>query len=540
MKGGTIMKDKINIRPTSGVYATYKRLSYQPWTAIAEFVDNSTQSYFDNRNTLKELSGFNKLVINISYFSGKEGKDSLTITDNAYGMEIEDFERAIVLDKAPKNTDGRNEFGMGLKTAACWFGTRWTVKSTQYGSEFGYSASVDVDKLEKDKDEEVDLDIFEVDPSEHYSIITIEKLNKKITGPRTIGKVRELLSSIYRQDLRTGEIIITYNDNELVFKDPTIYKETLLDGTVEDWSKDVDFTINHEGKDLRVTGFIALRIPGSVREAGFTLMRRGRVIVGGPEKNYRPVEIFGDSNSYAYQRLFGELHMDNWPVTQAKDEFDWHSSGLEEMFIEELLPLTKPYRTKAESIRVRQQVETKTIIDKTINDLQSAGVITGATATAVNNHEKSPCDNDQSTDRDIMPEAEENYDENEIVASSIDTDVIVSGPESYIMPFSYNNNDYVFKVSFDTSNPLNSWVLVNDECDTEYHITINMKHPFFKPLTENKDFMVIMTKIVIAMVLAEIDSLMISTDGKINASDIRRQMNHILEKIVHKGVLSNG
>lgn len=47
------MERMINIRPTTGVYATYKRLTYKPWTAIAEFVDNSTQSYFDHEEELK-------------------------------------------------------------------------------------------------------------------------------------------------------------------------------------------------------------------------------------------------------------------------------------------------------------------------------------------------------------------------------------------------------------------------------------------------------------------------------------------------------
>ena len=32
---------KLNIRPDTGVYGTYKRISYQPWTALAEFVDTS-------------------------------------------------------------------------------------------------------------------------------------------------------------------------------------------------------------------------------------------------------------------------------------------------------------------------------------------------------------------------------------------------------------------------------------------------------------------------------------------------------------------
>ena len=49
------MERMINIRPTTGVYATYKRLTYKPWTAIAEFVDNSTQSYFDHEEELKNL-----------------------------------------------------------------------------------------------------------------------------------------------------------------------------------------------------------------------------------------------------------------------------------------------------------------------------------------------------------------------------------------------------------------------------------------------------------------------------------------------------
>ena len=74
---------KINIRPTSAVYATYKRLSYQPWTAIAEFVDNSTQSYFDHREELKSLPDFKKLTIDITYESNKDGKDTLTIIDYA-------------------------------------------------------------------------------------------------------------------------------------------------------------------------------------------------------------------------------------------------------------------------------------------------------------------------------------------------------------------------------------------------------------------------------------------------------------------------
>lgn len=95
-------RQKINIRPTSGVYATYKRLSYQPWSAIAEFVDNSTQSFFDHIDLLKRIPDFNKMRIEIQYEEHAGGRDILTIKDNAFGMEMEEFERALILDNPPQ------------------------------------------------------------------------------------------------------------------------------------------------------------------------------------------------------------------------------------------------------------------------------------------------------------------------------------------------------------------------------------------------------------------------------------------------------
>jgi len=528
------MKNKIAIRPTSSVYATYKRLSYQPWTAIAEFVDNSTQSYFYHRAQLKASPGFDKLRINIVYDAREDGNDSLTITDNAFGMEIADFERAIQLDKAPADASGRNEFGMGLKTAACWFGAKWSVHSTQFGSEFGYSATIDVERLAKFKDEEVDLDIFESTPEEHYTIIRIENLNKKITAARTIGKVKELLSSIYRQDIRSGEISIIYGDAELSYKEPTIFEEKLEVGETLVWKRDVSFSIPHNGAALSCNGFIALRNPGSLRDAGFTLMRRGRVIVGGPDKNYRPKELFGESNSFVYQRLFGELHMDNWPVTQAKDDFDWHTSGLEESFIEALLPLSKEYRQKADNLRVRQQTETATVIHQTISDFQRAGVISEASAIPLDvsaELEQRPTADESSPDAQEQNPVEE-------IAPSVDATVRVVGPENYSMPFRYKDKDYLFEIHLDSSNALNPWVsVIRGKSSAGYQVTVNLKHAFFKPFTENKDFLTTMTKLVIAMVLAEIDSLNISSDGRIGAGDIRHKMNLILEQIANGGIV---
>src|SRR5919107_1004321 len=137
----------IDIRPPTSVYATFRRLSYEPWYAIAEFVDNSTQNYFDHEAELKAVYSQEKqrLRVEVEYDSEKE---ILTVYDNAYGMEEEELTRALVLNSPPPNTSGRSEFGMGLKTAASWFGDCWTVESSQLGSSRKLTATIDLQKLE--------------------------------------------------------------------------------------------------------------------------------------------------------------------------------------------------------------------------------------------------------------------------------------------------------------------------------------------------------------------------------------------------------
>ena len=40
---------EINIQPQAGVIGVFSRLNYKPWYAIAEFVDNSTQSFYSHQ-----------------------------------------------------------------------------------------------------------------------------------------------------------------------------------------------------------------------------------------------------------------------------------------------------------------------------------------------------------------------------------------------------------------------------------------------------------------------------------------------------------
>lgn len=44
-------------------------------------------------------------------------------------------------------------------------------------------------------------------------------------------------------------------------------------------------------------------------------MRRGRVIVGGGDERYFPTVIFGQSGSFRYRRLFGEIELEGFEVS---------------------------------------------------------------------------------------------------------------------------------------------------------------------------------------------------------------------------------
>lgn len=330
----------IDIRPDSGVYATFRRISYRPWTAIAEFVDNATQNYFDHKSNIERFTAQTpRLEIDIAYDSKAK---TLAIVDNSNGMNWSELERAIQLNRPPEDTTGRSEFGMGLKMAACWFGSRWRVVTKRLGEEIEYDALVDVEQLESEKPQAIIVtQRFGLEPLEHYTRIEIENLHRTFRG-RALGSVRENIASMYRRDIEAGDIAIKWNGEAFQWIPDPVFEATLPDGTVNRWEKNVRFDVG----SLEVTGKVWIRIPGEARRAGMHLFRRNRLVVGGPGNGYKPSDIFGAPNQYPSQRLVGELDLNEWPVTQTKDAFDW-VGDLENEFVRKLKSEVAEYIEKA-------------------------------------------------------------------------------------------------------------------------------------------------------------------------------------------------
>jgi len=333
----------IPVRPESDVYVTYRRLAYRAWYAIGEFVDNSTQNFFDHRAELDTIEGESTLTVDIIY-DPDAGK--LTVNDNANGMNLEELARAVQLNKPPQDRRGRSEFGMGLKMAACWLGSRWTITTKRLGSQVEYEVTVDVDDFARHRPESVAVHARpEVYEQLHYTRIEIGGLYRRFRG-QAAPRIKEHLASMYRRDIQSGSVTIKWNGEPLEWEPDPVWEETLPDGSKKKWLKDLDFNVD----GLPVRGKIWLRLPGNARRAGLHLFRRNRLVVGGPGEGYKPSEIFHAPNSFQAQRLVGEIDLDQWPVTQSKDGFDW-AGDLEQSFISRLYEEISEYHNMAVAIR---------------------------------------------------------------------------------------------------------------------------------------------------------------------------------------------
>src|SRR5687767_13017305 len=101
---------------------------------MAEFVDNSLQSYLANKKPLTKVDGKKyKLKVDIEIDSAEAGR--IVIRDNAAGISLSDFPRAFKPAQPPPDRSGLAEFGVGMKSAACWFAKRWTVRTKALGDK---------------------------------------------------------------------------------------------------------------------------------------------------------------------------------------------------------------------------------------------------------------------------------------------------------------------------------------------------------------------------------------------------------------------
>lgn len=344
---------KVDIRPGVSILAVLRHLNYKPWYALAEFVDNAVESFSRNQDRLKAKHGDGfKLVVRIDIDTSSPAR--ISIRDNAAGIAISDFGRAFRPAAIPPDRAGLAEFGMGMKSAACWFAPQWHVRTSAFGETVTRTVRYEIENIVNDEIKELDIEEVPEGAHQHYTEIVLENIFHVPVG-RTVAKLKEHLTDIYRVFIREGTLDLQFKGETLEPEDPPILNAQYFrdnGGPVRLWRKKITFDF---GEGMSVHGFAALRETANTAKAGFSLFRRGRVIEGSGDEGYRPAFIFGSSNSYRYQRLFGELHLNGFEVSHTKDGFRWDEN--EEPFLqllrEHLDSEDLPLLRQAEGYRVR-------------------------------------------------------------------------------------------------------------------------------------------------------------------------------------------
>ncbi len=357
----------VNIRPGINILSVLGHLNYKPWYALGEFVDNAVNSGIEkNWNRLQSLHGHNyKLRVEIELDNRDGGR--IVIRDNAAGIARADYLRAFRTAEVPLDRSGLSEFGMGMKSASFWFTNTWTVRTKAVGEKFTGKVRFDLHKIVESGLEQLPIEDETAKLEEHFTELVLLKPEKMPAG-RTVGKIKKHLSSIYRQFIRDGKLELWFDGEQLGYDEPKVLVAPReASGAPDTWKKSVSISLpgNKTAK-----GFVAIREEASTAEAGLALFRRGRLIVGSGDEGYRPTSIFGQPNSYRYQRVFGELHLEGFGVSHTKDAIQW--DGLEDDFLSALkkqmneapLPILKmaeEYRAKTKTASLTRAAQSAAV-----------------------------------------------------------------------------------------------------------------------------------------------------------------------------------
>lgn len=297
----------------------YSRLSYSMWFALAEFVDNSTQSRLNYDGLVHDILKGEGVPLTVNIVHNRVTKE-ICIEDNSIGMTKADLKAALCIAIPTADSKGRSKYGMGMKTSACWIGAKWSVVTCEWDSGEEWTASIDVEAIAH-RGAKVPLSVKEVDKSLHYTRIIITDL-RRVIQKRSEEVIRTYLGSMYMFDLKEDAdgktaLKLTYNGEEISAPDELDWD---TDPTGRLMKRDLPMTVI-SGKT--VSGWIGVLRKGGRKYGGFSLFQNGRQIQGFPNA-WKPKAIFGGvddegANNLVAQRLTGVLLLDGFVVSHTKD-----------------------------------------------------------------------------------------------------------------------------------------------------------------------------------------------------------------------------
>jgi len=436
------------------------------------------------------------------------------VKDNAGGIAKGDFARAFRPASIPTDRSGLAEFGMGMKSAACWFSPRWHVRTKAHGETVERSIAFDIERIVNDQIEELVVSEVSARGDAHFTEIVLDAVHH-LPVKKTLAKIKEHLADIYRVFMREGLLDLYIGDECLKYAEPSIlvapYERRAEQGP-RTWRKDIDFDL---GGGMRVTGFAALRDPGNFARSGFSLFRRRRVIQGSGDEGYRPRFIFGQPGSFRSLRLFGELHLEGFDVSHTKDGFRWDEN--EQPFLELLkehldspdLPLLKQadgYRAlsaRADRAQAADEAVTRTVgtMERTL-----------------------PAALEAVADKPLI----------ETATSPLTTQEPLAARD---LAIDFRGERWLIRVELTDDPAEGQWLSISDQASTEHtpnlvHIRVSVAHPFMLRFAQtDPDDIEALLRVAAGIGLGE---KLARRVGHRYAGSVRRNMNDLLrESLCH-------
>lgn len=453
----------VSVAIGTSMYGRFKDLPNTPSHVLAEFVDNALQSYRDNKSILESMEPDYKLRVSIYFAMDADGKIiSVDVNDNAGGISKDKFNTAFMPAKKPDNDLGLNEFGMGLKTAACWLGEDWLVKTSAINEPESKTINFCLNDICAEDLRELPVKYKAENSQEHYTHIHIESPTSNMPSKKSIGKICNELSSIYRVSLRNKEFELYVQDKSITFEDYPVLNEPYVhdsEGNPIFWKKEVRVQIGpYKGK-----GFVGILKDIKQGRNGFVILRRGRAVVGNEDNHRYYPKFMGSQGTFKYKRLFGEIEVEGFNVSFNKNDIP-DRENLEALFdmIKEQIYLPDFNMLKqAEDYRVSTtKKDVLKIIRKHKNTPKDKKTPVSISSTS------QPATSDASNMVSIVP--------------ADDRD------NSYEDTFCVDGKEYTLKIDFCEGG---TELFYNDITDSDNNILtckVNMNHPFFENIDQKK------------------------------------------------------
>lgn len=499
--------ETVNIRPGVSVLSILRHLNYRPWFAIAEFVDNALQSYLANRTALEAIHGPDfKLLVEVSIETSSPSR--ISIRDNAAGIAARDFPRAFRPAAIPPDRSGLSEFGMGMKSAACWFAPQWHVRTSALGEPVERLVSFDVQTIVNDQIEALEIREQEAARSDHFTEVVLENLHHIPVG-RTLGKMKEHLRDIYRVYIRRGDLRLKFGNELLDYEEPSILRARFVrepEGPEQLWRKPISIDL---GDGVTAVGFAGLMDPMNTSRSGFALFRRDRLIEGSGDEGYRPPAIFGQAGSFRWRRLFGELHLEGFEVSHTKDGFRWDEKELP--FLEALKS-----QLDSEELPLLRQADLYRVQVARDELARAANQALNATAEVL---------------REALPDALPLVAEKEPVEATEDPlppEPLLAGRQITV-PF--RGETWQIRIELSNDPAQSDWLEVGDQPASEeepnvIEIRVSMAHPFMVSFAQtNPDDIEALVRLAAGLALSE---KLARLSGVKLAKTVRRNLNDLL------------